>query len=152
MLTRQSRSIGMPYKIRIDRARRLIELDFFGVLTSHECIASIDAMFADPDFDPGFCRLQDYDRALTGGLDAEQINQIKREVMPKLHAIYGSGVNYVAHVCADPYRQVLLKYWFAITERETPSKVRLFSTRADALDWLDTVNVATDRDNSLEEA
>jgi hypothetical protein len=142
----------MPYQIRIDRARRLIELDFFGVLTTEDCIASVDAMFADPDFDSGFSRVQDYDRALTGGLDAEQINQIKRVVMPKLHEIYGSGVNHVAHVCADPHRQLLLKYWLAITERETPSNVRLFSTRTGALAWLDEMNVAMDQDDSFVEA
>jgi hypothetical protein len=142
----------MPYQIRIDRVRRLIEVDFFGVLTKQDCIASVDAMIADPDFDPGFARVQDYDRALTGGLDAEQINQIKRVIMPKLHAVYGSVSNHVAHICANPNRQLLIKYWFAITERETPSHVRLFSARADALAWLDEISDAKDTDSACIEA
>ncbi len=115
--------------IRIDVARRRVEVNAWGLLTGEEMLASQEEIAKGPGFEPGFDALFDLLAVSSVGISADKVKVVAH------NTVFGSRVR-LAFVTRDPVAFGMMRMLGAYLG-DQGGEVEMFKERADAERWLD---------------
>ncbi|MEQ8817387.1 MAG: hypothetical protein RIM96_00225 [Thalassobaculum sp.] len=116
---------------RIDRARRLIEIEIVGDYFLEDAQALTRGLLADPDFDRAFSQIIDCRDADLSNLTSDDLKAIAADLL----SVPGRRI---AIVTADSSNQALVRlYTTHVQLSENRSVLRGFDDRGSALAWIE---------------
>lgn len=97
----------MPASYKIDKDKRLVLMNAWGVLTFADAVAHRDKLLADPDFDPSFSQISDFTAVTKVAISAHELRQLaglavfapqaRRAFVAPADEKFGLGRMFVAH-------------------------------------------------------
>lgn len=97
----------MPASYKIDKDKRLVLMNAWGVLTFADAVAHRDKLLADPDFDPSFSQISDFTDVTKVAISADELRQLaglavfapqaRRAFVAPADEKFGLGRMFVAH-------------------------------------------------------
>ena len=118
-------------KFRIDRARRLIEIEIAGNYLLEHAQTLARNLRADPDFDPEFAQIIDCRDADLSSLTTEDL----REIAADLLSVPGRRIAIVSKDSSDEALVRLYATYVQLTENK--SVLRSFHDRGSAIAWIE---------------
>lgn len=97
----------MPASYKIDKDKRLVLMNAWGVLTFADAVAHKDKLLADPDFDPSFSEISDFTNVTQVAISPDELRrlaafavfapQARRAFVAPADDKFGLGRMFVAH-------------------------------------------------------
>ena len=119
----------MPVSVRIDVARRRVEVVASGLLTGEEMLAAQGEIARSPGFDPGFDALFDL-----AAVSSVQMSAVKVRIVSD-NTVFAPGIRR-AFVTSNDAAYGLMRMLGALLD-ERGGEIEMFQDRAAAARWLD---------------
>jgi hypothetical protein len=120
----------MPFSYRIDASKRRVFTTGSGVFTYREAVDLVNAMGADPAFDPTYTELTDLRDVEHVDITAEQIAEIA------LLLVFAPASRR-AIVATNPLYYGMARMYESHHEASSGGNARVFSDMAEAIVWVD---------------
>ncbi len=127
----------MEHLLGMEPGRRWVEIRYTGRVTIDDFEAMPDLLVRVQHWAPSLPRMIYWDLAMFGDIDPVRAATLMLpRIQRDLRGIPGSNDLVLAHVCSDPLKRVVLKFWLALFEAEHRIRARLFRDEIQAVHWL----------------
>lgn len=131
------RRCHIEHVLEIDEDRHWVSIHFIGPVTMHD-LATVPGLLAGADgWSPDMPRLLIWDRAVLSTVNPVDAGTfLLPQLQSELRDLPAGADLLIAHVCSDPLKRAVVKFWLALLEAEPRIHARLFRDQIQAVDWL----------------